>query len=143
MASGGQWRNRWPLAVIAALILVAGVVLLATHGRTGDFTVHGSMSLVGTDNFASFGDNCAGSAGYDDLRDGAEVVISENGGKTVAVGTLEGSHSADGECLFRFDISGVPSGKGFYGILITHRGVVQFSEREMRDGPALTIGAGS
>lgn len=135
-----------PLAVIALILVLAVIAVVAVWRKAQPvgFTVHGTMSLVGVDNFASFGDNnCAGSTGYDDLRDGSEVVISENGGKTVAVGALEGSRNAADRCVFSFNISGVPSGKKFYGVSVTHRGVVQFSEQEMKSGPGLTIGDGS
>jgi hypothetical protein len=34
----------------------------------------------------------------------------------------------------------VPAGKKFYGVSVSHRGTVQFTEQEIKAGPGLTIG---
>jgi hypothetical protein len=95
---------------------------------------------------------CAGSGGYDDLALGAQVVVSDPAGTTVAVGSVTESipiteWDDDAEdylataCTLRFLVTGVPAGKGFYGIEVSHRGRLQYSEAQARKELELTIGS--
>lgn len=94
---------------------------------------------------ASLGQStCSGSGGYADLTAGAQVVISDDAGKTLTITRLDDGEpsSADdpeGRCTFPFSGT-VPAGKGFYSITVTHRGAVKFSELDMTAIPTVTIG---
>lgn len=142
-----KWANRRvvvPAIAAVAAVIVLAVVLLLTVGGSGDFTVRGGVEVKGTDSFVATGqgDNaCAGSGGYDDLATGAQVVVTDNTARTIAVGTVTGSAAKGDFCLLTFDVPSVPEGKKFYGLEVSHRGVVQFTEQEMKAGPMLTIGS--
>jgi hypothetical protein len=43
-------------------------------------------------------------------------------------------------CTFRFAVADVPGGKKFYGVEISSRGVLRYTEKQMRAGLALSIG---
>jgi hypothetical protein len=63
----------------------------------------------------------------DDIKDGAQVVVSDANGKTAGLGTLSSgrtTRTASGasgdfpDCEFTFIVSNVPSGQSFYGIKV-------------------------
>lgn len=83
---------------------------------------------------------CEPKAGYDDLTDGAQVTITNEKGDVVALGKLEaaGLWADDPEelvitsdCRFNFVVT-VPAGSQFYGVEITHRGVVRYSAEDLK-----------
>jgi hypothetical protein len=43
-------------------------------------------------------------------------------------------------CVIPFTVGNVPTGLGFYGIEISHRGRLQHSETDLRHGLDLTLG---
>jgi len=90
----------------------------------------------------SSGNDCQGASdsGYDDIRLGAQVTVTDQSGKTIAVSELEqGMYTGSDMCVFPFKVK-VPSGKKFYGVTVSHRGMIQFTEKQMKDGPGLTLG---
>lgn len=113
--------------------------------------VHGTLTL--NDPASVFADlisgltngPCHGTGGYTDVAGGAEVVISDDAGATLALAHLNTgtanipSSGTGGTCNFTFDAS-VPSGKHFYGVQVTHRGVVKFSEADMA-APHVSLGS--
>jgi hypothetical protein len=136
------------------VILVACLTLAACGGGSSKLgaakpiQVGGKMKLVGVGAFRDLngqtgttGDQCEGSGGYSDMADGAEVVISDDSGKTLQITQLEpGSIGDSGEsCYFAFNTT-VPAGDKFYGITISHRGTVKFAEADVA-APVLTIGS--
>jgi hypothetical protein len=125
---------------IAAVVAAAAVLVLvfAPFG-TDNFNVYGSLQLNGSDGISHSGTVCQGTDGYDDIQVGAEVVVSDDSGKTLAIGDLTTS-TYDGSCSFTFAVKGVPTGKKFYGVEVTHRGDVQFTEQQLKAGPTLTLG---
>ena len=102
---------------------------------TGTLDLNDPDSATGT-----AGDLCSGTGGYDDIANGAEVVISDDTGHTLDITTLTAGSIVSSACDFKFE-STIPAGKGFYGITVTHRGTVKFTETEMQN-PALTLGNG-
>ncbi|HEX4432838.1 MAG TPA: hypothetical protein VHZ96_26430 [Frankiaceae bacterium] len=85
------------------------------------------------------GSSCQPGGGYHDIRPGAEVVISDDAGHTLAITQLgQGQIDNSYRCRFKFAAS-VPAGKHFYGVEVTHRGVVKFAESELGHA-ALTLG---
>lgn len=138
-------QRRWivPVAIaVAVLALAAAGVIFMLMTRQPEappagFPVVGSI-LVRPH---TGGADCTGDSGYEDIKTGAQVAITDSTGKTVGLGSLV----ADGEqvlsdtvsgCRFTFAIPNVPAGSGFYGVEVSHRGKVQFSESDLRAGNA-------
>jgi hypothetical protein len=118
---------------------VAAVVPVAA--RTQTLTVSGTLALT-TDDLLTTASGCAGENGYDDITDGAAVTITDATGAVVALGNLAGSQlSGAAECDLYFLVSDVPTGKSFYGIEVSHRGSVKFTEAELASPVALTLGS--
>lgn len=96
------------------------------------------------------GGTCVVEAGYDDHTAGAPVVVTDASGSTVALGELvaEGLQVLTGStdmrdtwCGFRFEVTDVPRGEGFYGVSVGDRDAVQFTEDEVfGDDLALSLG---
>jgi len=91
------------------------------------FTVTGTLTIE---------DDCTG-WGYDDLHDGTEVTLTDENGKLLAVGQLTRTST----CSFTFTLENVPPGRQFYGITISHRGTLHYSEQQLRQGVELSIGS--
>lgn len=143
------------LVVVALLVVI--VVLLVGGGGDGSskvsdspsaakgktFEISGNVTLTDSGNENFGGGQCAGGGGYDDMREGAQVVVTDSVGKTLAVGALgRGTHSgqyAQVVCVFPFVIADVPSGVGPYSVEIGHRGKISFTEIDASD-LELTLG---
>ncbi|MEV4271918.1 hypothetical protein [Micromonospora aurantiaca (nom. illeg.)] len=155
-------RRRWPWIVAAGMVAAAVAAGAVTYILRSDTStpapataatptvraVSGKLTLDDPDGF-SFGDGsgCAGSGGYDDIRPGAQVVITDKAGETVGLGKLGDGmfETGPGEplphaCTFTFLVEGVPTGRGFYGVEVSRRGRVQYPERELFGAFALTLG---
>lgn len=127
-------RGRWvwlAVGAVGVVIIVAAAVLLLS-GRSFDAT--GSLMFTK-------GCGYAGSGGYADVRAGAPVTVKDSAGKTLALGQL-GTGKAEGKvCRFDFTVGGVPSGEEIYGIEVGRRGVVQYTEDQMREPIVLSLGS--
>lgn len=139
-----------PAIAVAALVLAAaagGAIWFALRPTPttvaparGSLQVQGWMNLTrGQFTWAGGADTtCSGWRGFDDIRGGTEVVVTDSAGKTLAVGQLQtgkatgvtADDSATG-CRLAFSISGVPSGVGPYGVEIGHRGVNHYPEGQL------------
>lgn len=104
-----------------------------THSITGSVTL---SSLGETDIsewsflYPAFGPgDCIGWRGYDDIIVGADVVIVDGGGTTIAKGELgPGAYDEDAtSCTFEFTVEDVPT-SDFYSVRVGHR-----------DGPTYTF----
>lgn len=140
------WYRR-PLPLISAavvIIVIAGAAgyFAVSSQKSKTFTTHGEVDVRGDATTVRVGaGTCSGIGGYDDLNVGAEVVISDSTGKTLAVGAITGASGPNlSECDLVFNID-VPSGKKFYGVSVTHRGIAQETEAQMKAGVQLTIGS--
>jgi hypothetical protein len=130
------------VALIVVLVLIVGAFLWS-RTRTSSFTAKGTMQVFST-SVQQLGDGaCAGSDGYSDIGPGAQVVISDPSGKTLAYADLGDGSSQQLTCTFSFTVPKVPSGKQSYGVTISHRGTLHYTEAELKAGVALTIGDGS
>lgn len=135
--------HRSPLLAAVALVLA----LTACGGdpepeagpSPGSIQVSGQLTLS-LPNFEWNPGVCSGRGGYDDLTGGAQVVVTDNTGATVAMGSLgDGNPRLDPAdssraiaCVFPFAV-GVPAGKGFYGIAVAGRDRVQVKEADLAD----------
>jgi hypothetical protein len=123
------------LAIAGALVL-AGVGLAAVYvgvdrgalpGTPGSFNVTGSLTINGGD---------CDSIGYSDLHDGTEVTLVDERGTVLAVADL----AQTATCSFDFSFDKVPVGRQFYGVTISHRGTLHYTEAQLRQGIELSIG---
>lgn len=139
-----------PVAIVAltlGAVLVLGVTaaLIYAGTRPQPITVAGSVTIKSN---IDGGKTCQGTGGFDDIRAGTSVVIHDSAGKTVATGQLDegvGSDLATSQialtCRFPFTVQDVPHQK-FYGVEVSHRGIVQFTAAQVGDGPiALSLGS--
>lgn len=120
-----------------------GTQRIGTSTSSATIKVHGHMSLtdgINAHGRLSAGNPCTGGAnGYGDISEGAEVVISDDTGKTLAITQLGAGTVTQGlDCQFLFSAS-VPAGKRFYGVTVTHRGTVKEAESDLGD-VALSLG---
>lgn len=150
-----------PILVAAVVVLLAGVAALAfvlisnrakpaAGNSTGapaaaaTFSVTGTMELKAGQFISDDNQSCRGQDGYDDLTMGASVTITDASGTVVALGEVNSMHNDDGmagACDLGFKVDGVPAGKGFYGVEVSHRGAVKEPEAELKAGSVqLTIG---
>lgn len=142
------------LALVGATLLVAACSAsgsttppkLPTHHAPRTDRVAGSLSIKGVNGIRLVpmkdfkqGHPCSTVDGYSDIRPGAEVVISDDAGRTLAITSLgRGRFNASLQCSFPFHAR-VPAGLGFYGVEVTHRGVVKEPESALGD-VQLTLG---
>lgn len=98
------------------------------------------MALGNLDAVTVIGTSCYGAGGYEDLRQGAAVIVKDDKGATVATGRLgEGTNlipagatarDASEGCRFQFEVPDVPK-RDFYEVSVTHRGGVTKSYEEL------------
>jgi len=109
-------------------------------------TVTGFLDLVDPDMHWKVGKPCEGDGGYADISVGAQVIISDSTGKTVALTGLIGGNGMRSDdfksvvCSFGFISFTVPPGAGFYGIAIGHRDPLMYSESDLADDIHLSLG---
>jgi len=151
---------------IAVVVLLAGCSSSTTGSHTSGgssasvaapttLTVSGSLALRGRIDFIGTGNgdilidaqgNCQGEGGFNDIKAGAQVVVSDASGKTLALGSLApgmydtNATGIDIPCTFPFTVTGVPSGQSFYGVEIEHRGKQQYTAAQLASPVTLTLG---
>lgn len=148
------------LAIATALAGSVGLAYAMGWGLAGDrteaaapatsaatVTAYGQMQLsLGGFAWNRSPEQCWGHKGYDDIREGAPVTITDPNGKVIALGKLlPGKPQVSGDratgCLLRFEVDGVPAGLKFYGVEVSHRGSVKFPEDELT-GKGVTLSLG-
>lgn len=142
-------RRILPLALIA--------LALTSCGGDQPISVIGTMSVAGGDsaNGASDGNGapCEMSGGYSDIKSGAQVVVTDAGSKTLALGALGPGklllpNNDDTplykwvarRCVFPFSVANVPAGQQFYGVEVSHRGRVQYPADRIAQPLDLSLG---
>lgn len=134
-------RTRLVAAIAVAVALVLAIGGVAFYGATASsgITVTGSLELTHRSGLDGF---CAASmVGFSDIQAGAQIVITDGAGKTLAIGHLsEGGRVAPTVCAYRFVIDDVPDGEDFYAIEVAHRGKVQYSRADLDKPIRLTVG---
>lgn len=105
---------------------------------TAGISVAGSLAVK--DRTGEAGQPCTTSDGYDDLAVGTQVTVSDEAGTVLAVADLGEGLSTGSTCDFPFTIT-VPPGHKFYGFEVSHRGVIRYTEDQVRSGSvSLSIG---
>jgi hypothetical protein len=107
-------------------------------GSQEPFTLAGSLALTrGYDGSTA----CGGSGGFADIVTSAPITVTDAAGATIALGRLDPGVVRTGGCIFEFRIEKVPGDKDFYGVEVTHRGVLKYTRAEAMSGQIrLTIG---
>jgi hypothetical protein len=124
------------LAIIEAVLaggVVAAVVVSTASGGSKQITVRGSLTLTNTSGSGVttlIDGTCEGRGGGSDIAQGAEVVLSDDAGKTLTITVLGAGRPTRNSCLFQFSAT-VPAGRKFYGVSVSHRPPVRFSEAEV------------
>jgi hypothetical protein len=148
----------WVLVIGVPLLLLAGSVYAftvvnplipvaraaspspapSTFAVTGQIEVNGNYRNTDIQNDL----RCAMTGGYSDIREGAQVVVTDAASKTIALGQLSyGSWDQnDARCIFLFSVTEVPAGHRFYGIEVSRRGRLQYTAEEISRPLALTLG---
>lgn len=139
-AVGKKRRNLILGSSVVALAAVIGLVVYLLIGRS--FTASGTFTLFDYRGFGGAGGLfCSGSGGYDDIREGAQVIIRDEAGTTVGVGELVNPRTAgESACTFSFTIHDVPSGADFYEVEVTSWGGISYTQAELEEGVALSLG---
>lgn len=91
------------------------------------------------------GGPCTALSGYEDIAQGADVVVRDSEGKTVALGALRGGsltgvEQVDIFCRFGFAIPDIPAGQGFYTFEVGNREPKQLTESELGSPLMLQLG---
>jgi hypothetical protein len=146
MTTGGTMKT--VIAVLAVSIVLAGC---SSGGgkktQAGPVTVHGTVLVVGhnTERADKFGGVCwtggnivpnilAAKTPFDDVKAGAQVVVTDSKGATLGIGRLgpgvalkpvSGDEASD--CRFPFTVASVKSGGAFYGVKVAGQDAVQFA----------------
>lgn len=127
------------VAVIAAVVLAGGGVAgwLVLRGDT--ITVTGTVE-IGGDGFEMLaGGTCRGDGGYTDIRQGAQVVVTDSTGETLGIAHLEPGSWVGAHCELPFAVD-VPGGSDFYGLQVASRNVVQYEADRLSGPVVLSIG---
>ena len=156
-------RRPWlPWAAAAGLVLlltaaalVGMLVVKPALTKPGNdtpppaFTVTGTLTLrLGQFTWDRDPDRCSGWRGYDDIRAGTPVVVTDPAGTTIAVGALDpgvprrdpANTSRATECRFTFGVTGVPGSHRFYGVQVGRRGKLDYTRDSIGRPLGLTFG---
>jgi hypothetical protein len=120
---------------VIAAVTVGGVLLLSAcsgdrlsgadpETKGSGFEIKGTLSVPSYG--AGSGTTCTVKDGYEDLRSGATVAVTNAKGDVVSVGSLVDIEPEGSTCRFAFDVANVPEGSATYGIEIGQQGVVKY-----------------
>lgn len=131
--------QRAATCIVFAAVALAGLVGCSAANNT--FTVNGKLSVAG-EGGSSAGGACSPSEGYDDIAEGTSVVVMDAAGKTIAIGKLGAGETGSYllACNYKFKVTGVPVGAKFYKVEVSHRGAVQYTEKQMHQTLDLSLG---
>lgn len=111
---------------VVGYALLPGTKHIPVPGKPATFVASGTLEIT---------DGCTG-LGYSDIQTGTQVVITDEHQTVLGAGEL----SVNGMCRWAFTVFNVPAGKTFYGVTISHRGTIQYTEAELRAGVHLSLG---
>jgi hypothetical protein len=138
-------------ALTTAMVVVLAIALAGRSGgpapmaassapRTNaaaTLTISGSLLLRDVKSAAN---NCVGTGGYDDIVEGAQVVVTDGANAVVGVSRLLAATKSGIECEYGFTVSDVPAGRGSYAVEVSHRGKVTFKEDDLHRAIGLSLG---
>lgn len=117
---------------------LAALLLFALAGCGSDpVTVRGHLTLEDSSidwlsgGVDGDGQPCQGMGGYDDIAEGATVVVRDSKGARVGLGALgAGEGVGDTGCRFAFKVPEVDSDSKILSVEITHRGEITFKRAD-------------
>lgn len=156
-------RPRTYLAIAAVAVAVAALAVggylfanraLNQQGNSATGPAGPTITLVGDLQLDGVvgpkwdtGATCWGNGGFADIREGAQVTVTDPTGKVLATGALAEGRvqphpSIDGAktCVFAFSVKSIPSGLTMYGVEVSHRGRMQYREVDLTQPLALSLG---
>lgn len=114
------------LSLALAGILTLAFALSACGGGGGGVreTIFGSITLISFDGLVTNPAPCHGTGGFDDISNGAQVVVSDGNGKVLGTSMLTNATTqARTRCRLEYRVPGLPK-VAFYQIEVTHRGKI-------------------
>jgi hypothetical protein len=131
-------------------VIAAGVGVLLMCACSGDgesgaepedkptaFDIGGTVSVPSYG--GASGTSCTVKDGYEDLRSGATVAVTDAAGDVVGVGALVDIEASPAACRFSFDVADVPEGSPTYGIEVG-QAMVKFPRSRLDRAVDLTVG---
>lgn len=137
----------WTIAVFAGGVAVGNLVPLgggpasqAASSSSTPASIQVSATLVLADTRSAIRGCSTSGGGYSDLAAGAQVTVTDENAAVLAVTELQAPTSVELNCEFAFSVA-VPPGHKFYGFEVSHRGVIRYTEAQVRSGSvSLSIG---
>lgn len=145
-------------AVVLALSLCAacggGGSTTAKPPPPSTLTVAGSIRVEANPDFLTrkkadifIGAPCTASDAFSDVARGTQVVVEDQGGTTLGLGSLDsgtlfghvGQVLLTLQCQFTFAVSNVPTSKPFYKVQVGRRGAQQFTAAQIAKPIRLTL----
>lgn len=153
-------RRRWPYVAAVVVVLLAGGGA-AAWAMTRDtapaavpmLTITGELDMPDGGGGTVSNLPCQMAAGYNDIQTGAQITVTDEAGKVIGLGQLgagltkvinnvDGTGLTSWRCEFRFSVPNIPAGHQFFGLEVTHRGVVRFTADQIESGKVkLTLGS--
>lgn len=136
--------QRWivPFATLAAIVLVSGCSSPSTS-VSGEVLVQWRDGVLGLEGAKGHGGmDCFTSGGFDDVKEGAEVLILNGEGNPIAKGKLGKGATSDEDshiCVFPFEVSEVPLKGDFFSVQISHRGGPTYDRDEITEPLSLSL----
>lgn len=139
----------WVIVAVVALLAIAMVTTAVASMRVAGravmpdtITISGIIMLTDDSGFTghTLGSSCYGDGGYDDLVSGASVTVYDSGDAIIGRGNIDASNFNGSSCVLSFEISKIPSGKGFYQVEVSHRGKISADETDLENGTLYFIG---
>lgn len=109
---------------------VAASPAATTVGATHDVEL--SLTIEGARNIYFVSGSCYGREGYDDLRIGAAITVTDQAGVIIARGSIDDSDSRGTRCTLFGTIPDVPE-TAFYQFEVGHREGPSYSLADMQD----------
>jgi hypothetical protein len=155
------------VAVVAAGAVAGTVIVMKTAATptmpaaAATFTMRGSINMPNTGSgVAENEDNnggCHGIGGFSDITPGTAVMVQDDRGQTVAMGSIGTSAAAFttmnhpevglpptlwmSACTMYFAVAGVPDGRPLYSVTVSHRGSQVFTSAQAHGDVELTLTA--
>lgn len=121
------------VAVVTALAVSACAAPNTTHELTGSITLRYPGCSGKTRISGDLGQDCQGTGGYSDIREGTRVVVRDGSGTTLATTSLAvGRAESDGYCRLDLEPVDLPR-SDFYRISAGNdsRGTLEYSDAEL------------
>jgi len=126
--------SRMMVRVPETRVILVGATLLALIACSPAApTVTGNMGLYGGHVSRDGDTSCVGVGGYEDMHDGAEVVVKDGAGVIIGTGRLVFDPAADQRgniCIWTFSVPTKTS--DFYSVSIGRRDALNYSAAEMQ-----------